>query len=107
MIVVLFAIFLLLFVVLPLVGLALWTLISTAIVGLIIGALARLVIPGRQSLGAVGTILSGLVGAIVGGAIGRGIGTGHIATLVLEIAVAVLAVLAITGAEKRRTSHRP
>lgn len=96
----LFALFVVLFVLLPLVGLALWTLVSTAIVGLIIGAFARLVIPGKQTIGIVATILSGLIGSIVGGAIGRGLRAGHLATVLLEIGVAVVAVLAIIGTHR-------
>jgi hypothetical protein len=58
-----FVILVLLFVVLPLVGMAAWTLISTIIVGLIIGVLGRLVVPGSQRLGFVYTLMAGLIGS--------------------------------------------
>ena len=96
----LFIIFVVLFVALPLVGLALWTLVSTAVVGLVIGALARLVIPGQQAIGIFATILSGLIGSIVGGVIGRGLGADHLATILLEIGVAAVAILAIVRSHK-------
>ena len=102
MILALFVAFLVLFVVLPLVGLALWTLVSTAIVGLFFGALARLVVPGSQPIGALATILSGLIGSILGGFIGHEIGVGHLATVLLEIGVSALAVTAFSSTQARR-----
>lgn len=102
MILALFVAFLVLFVVLPLVGLALWTLVSTAIVGLFFGALARLVVPGTQPIGALATILSGLIGSILGGFIGHEIGVGHLATVLLEIGVAAVAVTAFSSTQARR-----
>ena len=98
----LFVAFVVLFVVLPLVGLALWTLVSTAIVGLFFGALARLVVPGSQPIGALATILSGLIGSILGGFIGHEIGVGHLATVLLEIGVAAVAVAGFSSSQARR-----
>jgi uncharacterized membrane protein YeaQ/YmgE (transglycosylase-associated protein family) len=80
------------FVVLPLVGVALWWLISTAVIGLIVGALGRLVVPGRSPIGLLATIACGLIGALVGGGIGRAIGHSHFVTILVEIAVAAGAV---------------
>lgn len=98
----LFVAFLVLFVVLPLLGLALWTLVSTAIVGLVLGAVGRLVLPGRHPIGAVATILSGLIGSIVGGFIGHEVGVGRLSTVLLEIGVAALSVGTFSLAASRR-----
>jgi uncharacterized membrane protein YeaQ/YmgE (transglycosylase-associated protein family) len=98
----LFVAVLVLFVVLPLVGLALWTLVSTAIVGLFFGALARLVVPGTQPIGTVATILCGLIGSILGGFIGHEVGVGHLATVLLEVGVAAVAVSAYSSPWARR-----
>ena len=94
--------FIVLFVVLPLVGLALWTLVSTAIVGLFFGGLARLVLPGTQPIGGLATILSGLIGSILGGLIGHAIGVGHLATVLLEIGVSVVAVAGFSVSQGHR-----
>jgi uncharacterized membrane protein YeaQ/YmgE (transglycosylase-associated protein family) len=97
-----FVILVLLFVVLPLVGMAAWTLISTIIVGLIIGVLGRLVVPGSQRLGFVYTLMAGLIGSIVGGFVGDHVlGLGWFATVLIEIGVAGSAV-ALLGAWRRR-----
>jgi uncharacterized membrane protein YeaQ/YmgE (transglycosylase-associated protein family) len=75
----------------PLVGAALWAVITAAILGLIIGGLARLVLPGRQNIGLGMTVLLGWVGSLIGGLIGyRVIHTGSLLTVLLEIAVAAL-----------------
>ena len=98
----LFVAFVVLFVVLPLLGLALWTLVSTAIVGLILGALGRLILPGTHPIGAFATILSGLIGSILGGFVGHEIGVGHLATLLLEIGVSAVAVGTFSATAARR-----
>jgi uncharacterized membrane protein YeaQ/YmgE (transglycosylase-associated protein family) len=85
------------FVILPLVGVLVWFLISTAITGIILGGLARLVIPGRQPIGVLATIVSGWIGSLVGGAIGSAVFGYHhdrFATLLIEIGVSAVAVLA-------------
>ncbi len=85
--------FVVLFVVLPLIGIAAWALISTAIVGLVIGGLARLVVPGTRGLGILPTILLGLVGSIIGGFVGDHVlDLGGFLTVLLEIGVAAVAV---------------
>ena len=103
----LFVVVIVLFVVLPLLGWALWTLVSTVIVGLILGALGRLVLPGQHPIGAVPTVLSGLIGSILGGFIGRGIGVGRLATVLLEIGVAAVAVGSFSAFGGRRELPGP
>jgi uncharacterized membrane protein YeaQ/YmgE (transglycosylase-associated protein family) len=98
----LLAVLVVLFVVLPLAGLALWAVISTAIVGLIIGGLARLVVPGRQRIGLLATILIGFVGSIVGSVIGHAAGLDHLATVLVEVGVSAVVVLAATGTDAGR-----
>lgn len=90
-----------LFIALPLLGLAAGALISTAIVGLVIGALGRLVIPGRQPIGLVATVLLGLIGAVVGSFVGhRLLGVGGFSIL-LEIGIAAGAVALYSGRRHR------
>lgn len=98
--------FVALFVVLPLLGLAAWALISAAIVGLVIGGIARLVVPGRQPIGLLRTALLGLIGSIVGSFVGEHIlHIGGFAVL-LEIGIAAAAVALYTyggpGGRERR-----
>jgi len=97
MFLVLLAILVVLFVVLPLIGLALWTLMSTILVGLVIGGLGRLVVPGPQRIGFLATVAAGLCGSIVGGFLGQHVlDVGRALTVLMEIAVSagVVAVLA-------------
>ena len=101
MILAVFAVLVVLFVVLPLVGVALWWLISTAIVGLVVGALGRLVVPGAQRIGVMATIACGLAGSLLGGALGRAIG-GRFVTILVEIGVAAAAVAVWETVETRR-----
>ena len=101
MILAVFAVLILLFVVLPLIGVALWWLISTAVVGLVVGALGRLVVPGAQRIGVMATIACGLAGALLGGAIGRAIG-GRLVTILVEIGIAAVAVAVWETVESRR-----
>jgi uncharacterized membrane protein YeaQ/YmgE (transglycosylase-associated protein family) len=88
------------FVVLPIVGVALWWLISTLVVGLIVGALGRLIVPGHNPIGVLPTVACGLIGALIGGAIGRALG-GRLVTVLVEVAVAAGAV-AIWSATHRK-----
>jgi uncharacterized membrane protein YeaQ/YmgE (transglycosylase-associated protein family) len=88
---------LVLLVVLPIVGWALWLLISAALVGAIIGGLARLVLPGRQQIGIFSTIVVGWIGSLIGSLIGRHLfHVGTLLTVLCEIAVAA-ALVAITS----------
>jgi uncharacterized membrane protein YeaQ/YmgE (transglycosylase-associated protein family) len=85
------------FVILPLVGVLVWFLISTALTGIVLGGLARLILPGRQPIGVLATIVSGWIGSLVGGAIGAGVFGYHhdrFFTLLIEIGVSAVAVLA-------------
>jgi uncharacterized membrane protein YeaQ/YmgE (transglycosylase-associated protein family) len=85
-----------LFVILPLAGVALWFVISTAAVGLVLGALGRLIVPGQQPIGVLATIICGWAGSLIGGAIGRIIWSHHhhFVTLLIEIGISAVAVLA-------------
>jgi uncharacterized membrane protein YeaQ/YmgE (transglycosylase-associated protein family) len=100
-------IFLVVFIVLPVAGLALWSLISTLIVGLIMGALGRLIIPGSQPIGLLATLLLGLTGAIVGGFIGDHLHIGRILTVLLEIGTAAVLVAGYSAYQHRRQLSKP
>jgi uncharacterized membrane protein YeaQ/YmgE (transglycosylase-associated protein family) len=103
MILVLLAVLVLLFVVLPLIGLALWAVVSTVIVGVVIGALARLIIPGTQPIGVLATVLAGLSGSIVGGFLGQHVlGVDRLGTILIEVAVAAVVVLGLSTAQRRQ-----
>lgn len=100
-----FVILLLLFVVLPLAGVALWWLITTAVVGLIVGALGRLVVPGHNPIGVLPTIVCGLIGSLIGGAIGHAIG-GWFVTVLVEVAVAAGAVAIWSATHRTQIAGR-
>lgn len=103
----LLAVFVVFFVVLPLIGMAAWALISAAVTGLVIGGLARLVVPGTRGLGIVPTILLGLLGSIVGGFVGDHVlGINGLLTVLLEIAVAAVAVAVFAG-RRRQLGRSP
>ncbi len=107
MILAVFAVLVVLFVVLPLLGMALWALISTVVVGLVIGALGRLVIPGAQPIGFLATVGSGLCGSIVGGFVGAHVvHAGWLATVLLEIGVAAALVALLSSGGRRYRSLR-
>jgi uncharacterized membrane protein YeaQ/YmgE (transglycosylase-associated protein family) len=108
MLLALVVILLALFVVLPVIGLALWAFWSIIVVGLVIGALGRLAVPGRQPIGFLATLMAGLCGSIVGGFLGQHVlHVGHLVTVLVEIGVAALAVLALVPlAGARRISGR-
>ncbi len=109
MILAIFAVLVILFVVLPIIGMALWAIISTVIVGLVIGALGRLVVPGTQPIGFLATVGTGLCGSIVGGFVGQHLLHVHwFGTLLLEIAIAAALVALLAGSSRRLgTPHRP
>jgi uncharacterized membrane protein YeaQ/YmgE (transglycosylase-associated protein family) len=101
MLLVLLAVLIILLIVLPLIGLALWAIVTVGIVGVVIGGLARLILPGQQNVGVLATVLLGWIGSIVGGFIGDHVlGTGWFLTVVLEVAVAA-ALIAGYGASTR------
>ncbi len=97
---ILIVVLLVLVVVLPIVGWALWLLISAALVGAIIGGLARLVLPGKQRIGIFSTVVIGWIGSLIGSLIGRHLfHVGTFLTILCEIAVAaILVLLASSGA---------
>lgn len=100
-----FAVLVILFVVLPLVGMALWALITTVIVGLVLGALGRLIVPGIQPIGFLATVGAGLCGSIVGGFVGQHVLHVHwFGTLLLEIAIAAVLVAVMAGRSRHTSS---
>ena len=106
MVLALLVILLVLFVVLPVVGLTVGALVSTVVVGLFIGALGRLVVPGRQRISLLSTIFAGLIGAIAGGYIGdRVLYVGGLATALIEIGVSAVVVAALSAPHNRRLSR--
>ena len=105
MILAIFAVLVILFVVLPLIGMALWALVSTVIVGLVIGALGRLIVPGTQAIGFLATVGAGLCGSIVGGFVGQHVlGVHWFGTILLEVGIAAL--LAALMARRSRQEDR-
>jgi uncharacterized membrane protein YeaQ/YmgE (transglycosylase-associated protein family) len=95
-----FIVLLALFVILPLVGFLVWTMVSIAVSGIVLGGLARLIIPGRQNIGVLATIVAGWIGSIIGrlialGALGR---HGHwFGTILIELGVSAVTVLAFAA----------
>jgi uncharacterized membrane protein YeaQ/YmgE (transglycosylase-associated protein family) len=81
----------LVFIILPIIGVAIWWIVTTAIVGLIMGGLGRLIVPGRNPIGFLATIGCGLAGSLIGGAIGHALG-GRLVTVLCEVGVAAAAV---------------
>jgi uncharacterized membrane protein YeaQ/YmgE (transglycosylase-associated protein family) len=84
---------------------ALWLVISTAALGIVFGALGRLVIPGPQPIGVLATICCGLVGTLVGGAVAQAAHLHHVATLLVEVAIAAGAV-GVWSATHRQSIQR-
>lgn len=102
MILAVFVLALILFVVLPIIGVAAWLLITTAVLGLFFGALGRLIVPGRQSIGILATIALGWLGSLIGLAIGRGAHLHSLATFLVEVGGSALLV-ALWSASVGRT----
>lgn len=90
------------FLILGVVGWALWHLAVIAVTGLVIGGLARLILPGRQPISILATILSGLAGALIGGAFGRGFHLGGGFTFLVELGAAMVVVGIWSAHERRR-----
>jgi uncharacterized membrane protein YeaQ/YmgE (transglycosylase-associated protein family) len=104
---VLIVVLLVLVIVLPIVGWALWLLISAALVGAIIGGLARLVLPGRQEIGIFSTIVIGWIGSLVGSLIGRHLfHVGTFLTVLCEIAAAAILVAIASSGVGNAVAHR-
>jgi uncharacterized membrane protein YeaQ/YmgE (transglycosylase-associated protein family) len=106
---VLIVVLLVLVIVVPIVGWALWLLISAAVVGAIIGGLARLAIPGRQDIGIFSTVVIGWIGSLFGSLIGRHLfHVGTLLTVLCEIGVAAVLVAAASsgaGSAVARRNH--
>lgn len=98
----------LLVVVLPLMGVALWILISTVVTGLIIGALGRLAVPGTQRIGLLPTTLIGVGGSLAGTFLAAVLDSGGLVRLLLQVAAAAVLVAVYAGREQRslrRSGH--
>jgi uncharacterized membrane protein YeaQ/YmgE (transglycosylase-associated protein family) len=96
MILAIFLILLACFVILPVVGYALWAVFMFFVTGIVIGVLARLVVPGRQPIGLLATLSSGWIGALAGGAIGLAAWGKHghgFARELISIGIAAIAVV--------------
>ena len=107
MILAVFALLVVVFIILPLVGWAIGLVIWTAIVGIFFGALGRLIVPGHQPIGVLATICCGWAGSILGGIIGRGAHIGHFATVLVEIGMAAAAVALWSGTHRGQVASRP
>ncbi|MGI5148168.1 GlsB/YeaQ/YmgE family stress response membrane protein [Plantactinospora sp. CA-294935] len=92
--------------------LTVWGIITALIVGLVIGALGRLVVPGRQDMPIWLTMLIGVGAALLGTVIARAAG---IATetagidwmeLLIQVALAAIAVALVAGVGRRRRISR-
>jgi uncharacterized membrane protein YeaQ/YmgE (transglycosylase-associated protein family) len=102
----LFLLLVVLFVILPVIGMPAWAILSTIIVGLVIGTLGRLVVPGRQRVNVVIIFLAGLVGSIVGGFLGSHVlGLGWIGTTLVEIGVAAVVIVFMASPSGRRLAR--
>ncbi len=101
MILAVFALLVLIFVILPLAGMAIAWVIWTALIGVVLGAFGRLIVPGPQPIGVLATIACGLVGSLAGGIVGQAAGLHRFATLLIELAIAALAVAAWSGTHRR------
>ncbi len=103
----LIVVLLVLVIVLPIAGWALWLLISAALVGAIIGGLARLVLPGRQEIGILSTIVIGWIGSLVGSLLGRHVfHVGTFLTVLCEIAAAAVLVAIASSGAGNAVAHR-
>jgi uncharacterized membrane protein YeaQ/YmgE (transglycosylase-associated protein family) len=102
----LFLVLVILFVILPIIGMPAWAIISTIIVGFVIGALGRLVVPGRQRVNVVVIFLAGLSGSIVGGFLGSHVlDLGWIGTTLVEIGVAAAVIWFVASPSGRRLAR--
>lgn len=106
MILAVFALLVVLFVILPLIGWAIGLVIWTAIVGIFFGALGRLIVPGYQPIGVLATICCGWAGSLVGGLIGRSASLGRFATVLIEVALAAAAVAVWSGTHRGQVTGR-
>jgi uncharacterized membrane protein YeaQ/YmgE (transglycosylase-associated protein family) len=104
---VLILVLLVLVIVLPVVGWALWLLLSAAVVGAVIGGLARLVLPDRQHIGILSTIVIGWIGSLIGSLLGRHVlHVGTLLTVLCEIGVAAILVALASGGAGNSLARR-
>lgn len=104
---VLIVVLLVLVIVLPILGWALWLLLSAALVGAIIGGLARLLLPGKQEIGILSTIVIGWIGSLIGSLLGRHVfHVGGFLTVLCEIGVAAVLVALASSAAGNAVAHR-
>jgi len=96
-----FALLVLIFVILPLAGMAIAWVIWTALIGIVLGAFGRLIVPGPQPIGVFATIACGLVGSLAGGIVGQTAHLHRFATLLIEIGIAAAAVAIWSGTHRR------
>jgi uncharacterized membrane protein YeaQ/YmgE (transglycosylase-associated protein family) len=87
-----FALLFVIFVILPLIGLAFWLILTIAFTGIVFGALGRLIVPGSQKIGILATIACGWAGALVGTWIASAAGFGWFGKVLVELALAAGAV---------------
>lgn len=106
MILAIFLILLICFVILPVIGYALWAMFLIFVSGIVIGVLARLVVPGRQPIGVLATVASGWIGSIVGGIIGIAVWGKHgnwFPRELIDIGIAAIAVLIFHAAARHNS----
>jgi uncharacterized membrane protein YeaQ/YmgE (transglycosylase-associated protein family) len=96
-----FALLFAIFVILPLVGYALWFVLTIAFTGIVVGALGRLIVPGRQPIGVLATIACGWVGALAGGVVAHAAGLGWFTKVLIEIGLSAGAVAVWSGTHRR------
>jgi uncharacterized membrane protein YeaQ/YmgE (transglycosylase-associated protein family) len=96
-----FLVLLAVFVIVPVVGYAIWTVFMIAVTGIVLGVLARLIIPGRQPIGVLATIVSGWFGSIIGGLIGLALWGRHghwFPRELIDVGIAAISVLVFSAA---------
>ncbi|MEN3612828.1 GlsB/YeaQ/YmgE family stress response membrane protein [Plantactinospora sp. ZYX-F-223] len=92
--------------------LTVWGIITALIVGLVIGALGRLVVPGRQDMPIWLTMLIGVGAALLGTVIARAAGIATVTAgidwmeLLIQVALAAVAVALVAGVGRRRRISR-
>lgn len=72
-------------------------LISALIIGTVIGTLGQLAVPGRQHIKPWMTVGIGLLSALLGGALGKAFNWHAFPTALLQVGLAALGVLLLTG----------
>jgi uncharacterized membrane protein YeaQ/YmgE (transglycosylase-associated protein family) len=82
-----------LFVVLPLIGATLMSILQAFLIGLILGFLARAIAPGKGKLSISMTALAGIIGGLLGRIMARGFHTNRLGELLLELLAAAVLVL--------------